>query len=113
MIDNDGSKCSVSENTILSAIKDVFVIMSSNILTLDLESSGYKSVMWSNFVVSMYNDGSMEYMRICSDSGTAEDPVCVCESEIPMSLENDKSWYTSSKPWDCDFYLSQRAFPET
>ena len=91
-VGNDGSKCPVDENTILSETGDASATESSNVLTLDSRSSGYKSVTWSDFVVSVDNDGYIEYERISSDGGTAEGLVGVSESMIPVELENGKAW---------------------
>ena len=54
-IGNDGCKCSVVENTILSQTEDMYVTKSSDVLMLDSESSGNKSPTWSDFVISMDN----------------------------------------------------------
>ena len=67
----------------------------------------------SDFVVSVHNDGSIEYERMASESGTTEGSFGVSKSKIPVRLENGKAWQPSCKPWDCDFYLHQRAFPGT
>ena len=61
----------------------------------------------------MDNDGSIEYERMSLEDGTAEGSVGVSESQIPMELENGKVWQPSREPWDCDFYLYQRAFHGT
>ena len=80
---------------------------------LDSGSSGDKRVTSSDFVVSVDNYGSITYERISLEGGTAEGSVGVCESKIPVVLDNGKAWQPSSEPWDCDFYLHQRAFPRT
>ena len=112
-VGNDGSECSVSENTVRSVTGEVFVTESSDVPTLDSGSSGDKSVTWSDFVVSKDNDGSIEYKRMSAEGGTAEGSVGVCESKIPVELENGTAWQPSSEPWDCDFYLHHRAYPGT
>ena len=86
---------------------------SSNISTLDSGSSGDKSVTWSDFVVSIHNDVSIEYERMSSESSTAEGSVGVSESKTLVELENRKAWQASGKLRDCDFYLYRRAFPGT
>ena len=112
-VGNDGSECSVSKNTILSDRGDASGTESSNVPMLDSGSSGDKSVTWSDSVVSMANDRSIDYERMSSQGGTAEGLVGVSESKIPLELENGKAWQPSSEPRDCDFYLYQRAFPGT
>ena len=86
---------------------------SFNVPALDSGSSSDKCVAWSNFVVNMDNDGLIEHERMSSEGGTAEGSVGVSESKIPVGLANGKAWQPSSEPWDCDFYLYQRAFPGT
>ena len=104
-VGNDGSECSVSENTVLSQTENTSVTDSSDVPTLDSESSSSKSVTWSDFVVSVDNDVSIEYERMSSEGGTAEGSVGVSESKILVELENGKGWQLYDDPWDCDFYL--------
>ena len=104
-VGNDSSEYSVGNNTILSETGDVSVTESSDVSTLDSGSPGDKSVTWSNFVVTMDNDESIEYERMSSEAGTAESLVGVSESKIPVELENGKAWQHSCEPWDCDFYF--------
>ena len=92
---NDGSQCSVGENTTLSETEDASVTESSNVLTLDAVSSDNTSMTWSKFVVSVEQDGSIEYDRISSEGGTAKDSVGVSEFEISVELENRKVWQPS------------------
>ena len=72
------------------------MIASSDVPTLDSGSSGDKSVTWSDFVVSMDNNGSFEYETISSEGSTTEGSVGVSESKIPVELENGKPWQPSS-----------------
>ena len=53
---NDGSQCSVGENTTLSETEDASVTESSNVSMVDSGSSGNKSVTRSDFVVRVDND---------------------------------------------------------
>ena len=87
--------------------------MSSDVPTLDSGSSGDTSMTWSDFVVCVDKDGSIEYERMSSEGGTAEGSVGVSKSNILVELENGKAWQPLSEPWDCDFYLYQRALPRT
>ena len=91
-VGTDGSECSVGENTILSETGDASATESSDVPTLDSGSSRDKSVTWSNFVVSVDNNGSIEYERMSSEGGTTEGSVGVSESKIPVELENGKAW---------------------
>ena len=68
---------------------------------------------WSDFLVSVDNERSVEYVRMSSEGGIAEGLVGVWKSKIPMELENENVWQPSGKPWDCDFYLYESAFPST
>ena len=77
----------------------------SDVLTLDSESCSDKSVTWSNFVVSVDNNRSIEYQRISSEDSTAEGSAGICKSKIPMELENRKVWQSSNEHRDCNFYL--------
>ena len=112
-VGNDGSECSVSENTVLSQTENTSVTDSSDVPTLDSESSSSKSVTWSDFVVSVDNDVSIEYERMSSEGGIVEGSVGVSESVIPVELENGKAWQPSCELWNCDFFLHQRAFAGT
>ena len=87
---NDSSECSIGENTIVSETGDMPATESSDVPTLDSESFDYKSVTWSDFVVSVDNNESIEYKRMSSEAGTAEGSVGVSESKIPVELENRK-----------------------
>ena len=104
-VGNDGSGCSVSKNTIPSETREASATESSSVPALNTGSSGDKSVTWSDFVVSVDKDRSIDYERMSSESGTAEGLVVVSESKILVELENGKAWQPSSEPWDCDFYL--------
>ena len=112
-VGNEGSKCSVGENTALNETGDASATMASNLTTLDFGFSDSKSMIWSDFVVCVDNDGLIEYERMSSEGGTAEGLVGVSKSKISMELENGKGWQPSNESWDCNFYLYQRAFPET
>ena len=112
-VDNDVSECSVSRNTVLSKTGDMSATESSDMPTLDSGSFGDKSVTLSDLVLSMDNDGSIEYERMSLEGITAVGLVGVSESKIPVELEHRKVWQPFSEPWDCDFYLYQRAFPRT
>ena len=61
----------------------------------------------------MDNDGSIEYVKMSSEGGTAEGSVGVSNFKIPVKLENGKVRQPSREPCDYDFYLYQRAFPGT
>ena len=88
---NDGYECCVGENTILSETGDVSVTESSNFSTLEYGPSSDKSLTCSDLVVSVDNDGSIEYARISSKAGTFEGSVDVSESKITVELENGKA----------------------
>ena len=87
-VGNDGSMCSVSENTALSETGDVSASASSNVPILDSGAFCNKSATGSDFVVSVGNDRSIEYERISLEVGTAEGVVGVSESKILVELEN-------------------------
>ena len=110
---NDGSPCSVLENTILSETGDSSATEFSDVPILDSGSSGNKRVIWSDFVVSVHNDRTIEHERMSSKAGTVEGSVGISKSKIRVELENGKAWQPSSEPWDCDFYLYHRTFPQT
>ena len=112
-LSNDDSACSVGVNSILSETGDTSATESSNFPELDSKSPHNKSMTWSDFVVSVDNDASIEHQRMSSEGGTTEASVGFSESNIPVELENGKAWQPFSEPWDCDFYLYQRAFPGT
>ena len=76
-IGNDGSEYSVGKITILCKIGDAAVTESHRVLMLDSASYGDKHVTWSDFVVSVYSDRSIEYERISSEVGTAKGLVGV------------------------------------
>ena len=97
----------------LSETGDMSVTESSYVLMLDFGSSSDKHVTWSDFIVSVDNDGTINYRRMSLEGGTAEGSVGVSEFKILVELENRKLWQPSDAPWDCDFYLHQRAFPGT
>ena len=61
----------------------------------------------------MDKDGSSEYDRMSSEGGTAEGLVAVCDTNIPVELENEKGWQPSDESLDYDFFLYQRAFSGT
>ena len=122
VIDNDGclstvgnnsSKCSVGKNSVLNKVEDASATKSSNVRTLDSGSFGHKGVVWSNFVISMYDNGIIEFERISSEVGTPEGSIGVSESKIQMQLENGTVQLPFGELWICGFYLYQRAFPET
>ena len=54
-------------------------------------SSSNKSVTWSDFVVSVDRDRSIEYERMSSEVGIAEALVAVSKSKILAELENDEA----------------------
>ena len=85
---NDGSQYSVEENTILSEKGCASAPESSDVPTLDSGSSSNKSVTWSDFVVRIDYDGSIEYERMSSETGTAEGSSGVSESKILVELEH-------------------------
>ena len=87
-VGNDGSQYSGGENTILCETGDAYVTESSYGSILDSGSYDNKSVTWSDFVVSVDNDGSIEYERMSLQCGTAEGLVGVSKSKIPVELEN-------------------------
>ena len=68
---------------------------------------------WSNFVVRVGKDGSIEYYRISSDIGTAEGSDGISKSKNVVVSLNGKARQPSGEPQDCDVYLYQRAFPGT
>ena len=104
-VGNDASKCSVGENTILSETGDASATESSNVPTLDSRSSGDKSVTWSDFVLWVDSDRSIEYKRMSLECGTTESSVGVSKSKILVELENGKAWQPSGEHWDSDFSL--------
>ena len=57
---NDGSKCSLSKNAVRSETRDASSTESSDVPMLESASSCDKSVKWSDFVVTVDNDGSIE-----------------------------------------------------
>ena len=112
-VGNDGSDCYVGQNSILRETGDMHATESSNVPTLDSGSCSNKSITWSDFMVSVDNDGSIECERMFSEGGTAEASVGVSESKILVELENRKAWQPLVVSQDCDLYLHQRAFPRT
>ena len=46
---------------------------------------------WSDFVISVHNDGSIEYERMSSEVGTAKGSVGVSKSKMQVELENRKA----------------------
>ena len=64
---------------------------SSDVSMLDSGTSINNSVTWSDSVVSMDNDGSIEYERMSSEGGTTEGLVGVSKSKIPVELENGQT----------------------
>ena len=109
-VGNDGSECSVGDNTILTVIGDASVTGSSDVALLHSRSSSDKRLTWSNFMVSVDKDGSIEYKKMSVECRTANGSVGVSESKIPVELENGNVWQPSREPCDCHFYLHQRAF---
>ena len=97
-VGNDGFKCSVAKNTIVSETGDESAIECSDVHMLDSGSSGNKSVTWSDIVVCVHKDGSIEYERMSLEGGTAEGSIGVSKSKIPVGLENGKVWQPSGKP---------------
>ena len=79
-VGNDVYECSISKNPILSKRYNESAIDSFDVCILDSVSFCNKSVTWSDVVVSMDNNGCIEYGRISSDSGTAKGSVGICES---------------------------------
>ena len=73
----DAYECSVSESTVLSETGDASVTESSTVSMLNSGSFADKSVTWPDFVVSVDNDGSIEYERMSSIGGTTEGSVGV------------------------------------
>ena len=112
-VGNDGSECSVSENTILIETRDASATESVNIPTLNSVSFRDKSTTWFDLVVSIDNNESVKYERMSSEGSTADGSVGVSKSKILLELENEKAWQPSIELWNCDFYLYQRAFPKT
>lgn len=68
---NDASECSVNKNTMHNETGVVPATKSSHVSKLDLRSFGDKSVIWSDIVVSMDSDGSLEDERMYSEHSTA------------------------------------------
>ena len=97
-VSNHSCECSVGENPILRETEDASGTEASDVPMLDSGSSGDKSVIWSDFVVSLDNDGSIEYERMSSEPGTAEGSVGVSKSKILVELEHGKAWQPSSEP---------------
>ena len=112
-VGNNGFDCSVAENTIFSDTGDALIRKSFDVPTLDCGSSSNQSVTWLDFVVSMDGDRLIEDKMMSSEGGTAEHSISVSKSKILVEWHNGKVWQPSSKYWDCDFYLYQRAFPRT
>ena len=65
---------------------------------MDSGSSSDKRMTWSDFVVSVNNDRSIEYEKMSSEVGTAEGLVGVFESKILVKLENVKAWQPAGDP---------------
>ena len=76
-IGDNATEFSVGENTILSETGDASISESSDVPTLDSASVGHKSVTWSDFMITMDNDGSIHYERMPSKCGTANGLVGV------------------------------------
>ena len=72
--------------------------LSSDMPMLDCGSSGDKSVTWSDSVISVDNDGIIEYQAMSLEGGTGEGSVGVSESKIRVQFENRKTWQHSSQP---------------
>ena len=51
---------------------------------LDSVSSSYKTVIWSDFVISIDSDAWIAYERMSSEGGTAEGLVGVSKFQIPV-----------------------------
>ena len=66
-VKNDRFECSVGENPILSETGDASITVSSDVLTLDSGSSDNKSETWSDFVICVDNNGSIEDERMSSE----------------------------------------------
>ena len=58
---NDGTVCSVGKTTIFSKTGDTYATESSKVPLLNFGSLVNKSSVWSHFVVSMDNDGSIKH----------------------------------------------------
>ena len=80
----------MGKNTIPRDRGDPSATKTSNVLMLNSGSSNDESMTWSDFVVSINNHRSIEYERMSSEDGTAEDSVRVSESMILVELENRK-----------------------
>ena len=102
---NAGPKCSVGEHTILSKTGDGSATKSFYVPTLDSATSDDKSVTWSDFVVSVDSERSIEYERMYVKSGTAKSLVGVSESKIPVELANEKVWQPCGVPCASNYYL--------
>ena len=63
-VGSDASECSVGENTIRRETGDAYMSESSNVPKLDCGSSGDQSVTWSDFVICMHDDGSIEHEKM-------------------------------------------------
>ena len=70
---------------------------SANVSRLDSGFSGSNSVTWSDPVVRVNSDISIEYKSISSKSGIADGELGISERKIP---ENGKVQQPSSDPWD-------------
>ena len=97
-VGNDCYKCSVGENTILSETRDESATEAHDVPTVDSGSSSYKSVTWSDFMVRLDNDGSIESERMSSEGGTTEGSVDVSKFKILVELENGKARQPSGEP---------------
>ena len=86
---------------------------SFNICVMHSAFSSDKSVTWSNCVIGVDSNESIEYVKMPSKSSTVVCLVRVSVSNSPVEVESGKRWQAFSKPWDSDFYLYQKAFPET
>ena len=88
---NDSCDFCVGRKTILNEPGDGSATESSDVPTVDSESSSNKSVIWCDFVVSLDNDEWIDYERISLEAGTTEGSVGICEFMILVELENRKA----------------------
>ena len=80
------------------ATGDVSATENSDIRALDSGSCDNVCEPWSNFVVILDHDGSLEYETMSSGSVSSEGSVSVSGSKIPVELENRGAWQPSCAP---------------
>ena len=71
-VSNDGGTCSVRRNISHNERENESASEFSHLSAVDSESFVNSNMIWSDFIVSVDNDGSIEYERMSFEGGTAE-----------------------------------------